>query len=125
MISNVETVVDAVRYLYTITTKYHVKQYRVQRIQQILHQASTTYPITYDEKKNPQRRFTSLYLLLQLYEHYHPSSFTSLTNDITATLDKITSLPPMSTLTINGELSKFLQCRYNSRFIDDYLHCSI
>lgn len=125
MISNVETVVDAVRYLCTITTKCHVKHYRVQSIQQILHQASTTYPITFDEKNNPQKRFTSLYLLLQLYEHYNPSIFTSVTNDATTTFDTITSLPPMSTLTRNGELSKFLQCRYTRRFMDDYSHGSI
>jgi hypothetical protein len=85
-------------------------------MQQILHQASTAYP-TYDKKNNPQKRFTSLFLLLQLYEHYNPSIFTALTNNATTTSDKITLLQPMSTPMINGELSKFLQCRYNSRFV--------
>lgn len=116
MISEVETVVDAVRYLYTITTKCHVRQHRVQKMQQILHQASAAYP-AYDKKNNPQKRFTSLFLLLQLYEHYNPSIFTALTNNATTTSDKITLLQPMSTPMINGELSKFLQCRYNSRFV--------
>jgi hypothetical protein len=128
MISELETVVDAVRYLYTITTKCHVKQHRIQKMQQILHQASTTYP-TYNKKNNPLKRFTSIYLLLQLYEHYNPSIFTTLTNDATTASDKLTLLPPMSTPTIHGELSKCLQCRYSCQFIyppsppfrDDYL----
>lgn len=105
MISDAETVVDAVRYLYTITTKLHVKLYRVQKIQKVLY---PTNPL--NDRNNHDQRFASLFLLLQLYEYYNPSILIMASESTTASYNTI-PLPQMSTLTITTELSKFLQCK--------------
>jgi hypothetical protein len=94
MISNAETVVDAVRYLYTITTKLHVKLYRVQKIQKVLH---PTNPV--NDRNNHDQCFASLFLQLQLYKYYNPSIITMAREPTTTSYNTI-PLPRMSTLTI-------------------------